>query len=407
MGIDAVKTKIVAVISDYRYLLIAFVVISLGISIQSLLSGPNFHEDVGISYNYYNNYSIFKHSFNHLLDYKDLYILHIEDHFDLYKYSPTFSVFFGLFAVFPDWIGLSLWNIFNSLLLLASVYYLPRLNNYQKGIILLIVLVEMITSIQNAQSNALIAALFIFAFGLLEKQKYALATLSIVFTVFIKIFGIVAFALLLFYPKKWKLLLYSLIWSVVLLLIPLLFIDFEQYTSLLYSYGNMLKTDHSSSYGMSVLGWLYTWFSLIIDKYLIVIMGAIIFMIPMVRIKQFSNFYFKLLALSSILIWVVIFNHKAESPTFIIAMAGVAIWYVISEKSTINNILFWFAFIFTSMSPTDLFPAIIRDEFVVPYVLKGVPCIFIWIKIIYEMIVINSNNSSPEKNKEPIDVGTQ
>ena len=36
--------------------------------------------------------------------------------------------------MFPNWIGLSLWNLFNSLLLLFAIYYLPKLDNLQKGI---------------------------------------------------------------------------------------------------------------------------------------------------------------------------------------------------------------------------------------------------------------------------------
>ncbi|MDR1417127.1 MAG: hypothetical protein LBJ57_06895, partial [Prevotellaceae bacterium] len=40
------------------------------------------------------------------------------------------------------------------------------------------------------------------------------------------------------------------------------------------------------------------------------------------------------------LIRMVIFNHKAESPTFVIAIAGVTLWFVHSKKSTLNIMLF-------------------------------------------------------------------
>jgi hypothetical protein len=90
--------------------------------------------------------------------------------------------------------------------------------------------------------------------------------------------------------------------------------------------------------------------------------------------------------LASILIWVVIFNHKAESPTFIIAMAGVAVWFMAGKKNTLNISLLLCAFIFVSLSSTDIFPRYVKVHLIVPYCLKAVPCIFIWFKIIYDML---------------------
>jgi hypothetical protein len=90
------------------------------------------------------------------------------------------------------------------------------------------------------------------------------------------------------------------------------------------------------------------------------------------------------------LIWVVIFNHKAESPTFIIAMAGAAIWYFNSERSTINTVLFILAVIFTSLAPTEIFPREIRVSVFEPYVVKVVPIILIWVKAFADSFRINS-----------------
>ncbi|MBK6363399.1 MAG: hypothetical protein IPF52_07805 [Saprospiraceae bacterium] len=154
----------------------------------------------------------------------------------------------------------------------------------------------------------------------------------------------------------------------------------------------MLKNDHDISYGYSVMGWIHSWFSAVINKNIIVLTGVLVFLLPFVRIKLYKESMFTYLLLCSILIWIVIFNHKTESPTFIIAMAGVALWFVRSEKNTLNIILFVLAFILTSLSPTDLFPEYLRDEFVHPYSLKAFPCILIWCKIIYDMMALKSEN---------------
>jgi len=43
-------------------------------------------------------------------------------------------------------------------------------------------------------------------------------------------------------------------------------------------------------------------------------------------------------------------------------------------------------FILTCLSPTDLFPRVIRKEWVEPYVLKAVPCIVLWVVILAQMM---------------------
>jgi len=369
-----------------KILVILFVLLALFASIQSIKSGTKTFLEGGLQYTHYNNYVIFEKSFQHLKDNKDLYIAYPEEQWDLFKYTPTFAAFFGLFAIFPDWLGLSLWNLFNALILLFAVYCLPKFSLQQKSIILLITLVELMTSMQNSQSNALIAGLLILTFGLLEKDKFILATLCVVFSVFIKLFGIVGFALFLFYPQKGKLIFYSVLWTILLLAVPLLFISIGQYKYLFTSFGKMLDHDHTISYGYSVMGWLNSWFGITINKLYVVLTGALVFMIPFIKITNFKYFTFRVLTLASILIWIVIFNHKAESPTFIIAMAGVSLWFVASPKNYVNVGLFVLAFLFTSLSPTDIFPRFIRVEYVNPYCLKVLPCILIWLKIIYDLI---------------------
>lgn len=71
-----------------------------------LFSGKKTYQEGGIEYNRYNNYTIFEKSFHHLKNNQDLYVLYPQEHFDLYKYTPTFSVFFWIFQYVSklDWI---------------------------------------------------------------------------------------------------------------------------------------------------------------------------------------------------------------------------------------------------------------------------------------------------------------
>lgn len=355
-------------------------VITLLVSLQQYFLGA----DAETGYTHYNNYVIFKHSFSHLIHDQDIYGWFLKEHWDLYKYSPSFSLFMGFFAFLPDVLGLFLWNLLNVMILAIGIWKLPFFSNEKKYFIFGIVVVELVTSIQNSQSNALVVGLFLLAFGLLENKKIWLATLMIVLSVYIKLFGLLAFPMFIFYPNKLKSIYTAIIWFAVLAILPLLVVSPEQLLFLYKSWLKLLTEDHGASLGLSVMAWLQTWFSLEISKNLAVLFGAILLLLPLIRRKFYENIKFRLLFLSSLLIWTVIFNHKAESPTFIIAVAGVAIWFVVRKRNILEILLLGSVLILTSLSPTDIFPKSFRDNFITPYVLKAVPCILLWVTLLAE-----------------------
>ena len=379
------------IISNKKIIAVVFIILSVAVSSQLLLiHGKTFNEE-GKKYTYYNNYQIFKYSFHYLVANKDLYKPYSEEHWDLFKYSSAFSLFFGVFAVFPDFIGLNLWNLLNALILLFSIYYLPNTSNRIKGLILLACLIELVTSMQNSQSNALIAGLLILAFGSLERGHHGVSALFIVFSAFIKLFGIFGFLLFLLYPGKWRSALYTAGWIILLGLIPLVVVGFHQLNFLYSSWMYLLINDHSSSYGLSLLGMLHSWVYAPIDKIAFLVMGMIILVLPFIRVALLRNYFFRLLILSSILIWVVIFNHRAESNTYIIAFAGISIWYFSMMRTPLNTVLFILAFICISLSPTDIIPRQVRLSFFEPYMLKVLPAVIIWLKITVDLILFKGN----------------
>lgn len=372
---------------NYKLIFILYLFLTLFATAQSYFKPESVNGVNGKFYTHYNNYVIFKQSYFHLLEGKDLYQIYPEEQWDLYKYSPAFALFFGLFSYLPDLLGLLLWNLLNTLVLLFSIRYLPQLNTRSKALILLSISIELLTALQNEQSNALTAGLIILVFCFLERKNYLWAACCIVLSIYIKLFGVVALALYIFYPQKWKLALYTATWSMVLFFLPLIITGLAEFQFQYKSWFNMLANDHSVSYGFSVMGWLKTWFNLEPSKIAVMLTGAILFNVPFVRFQQYQHYSFRLLALASVLIWVVIFNHKAESPTFIIAITGVAIWYFSQERKPENLVLFVIAIIFTSLAPTDIFPRFIRVNYFRPYVVKVVPCMLVWLKVLYEMTV--------------------
>jgi hypothetical protein len=373
-------------ISNPKFIFVLFMVLVVFATLQSyLLTKPNPLPGEW-PYTFYNNYVIFKQSFFHLIHQQDLYAPYRQEYWDLYKYSPVFALFFGVLSVLPDAIGLFLWNLLNAFILFIAIYKLPKIEVKYKSLILLTACIEVLTALQNSQSNGLIVGLLILAFCMLEKENYLLATLFISLTVFIKLFGLVACILFIFYPKKTRIALYMLGWCLLLLIIPGLFIGFDQLLFLYKSWINMLANDHSISNGYSIIGWLQTWFKIKPNKLLILVVGLVLLLLPLLKIKKHKDYSFRLTILASILIWIVIFNHRAESPTFVIAITGVAIWFYNQTPKKENIALLILAIIFTCLSPTDLFPKYIRQNFLEVYVIKAIPCILIWLKISYDLL---------------------
>jgi hypothetical protein len=356
--------------------------------------------DASIGHTHYNNYVIFTKAFYHLLDNTNLYIHYPSEHWDLYKYSPAFALCMGVLAWMPDWLGFSLFSLSNGWAVCAALMALPGWTTGEQTVwfrrfvvenplicaLLLYVAMELLSSIQNAQTNGWIAALLIGAFCCMERRKVWIATLLLTLSVYIKVLGLVGFALFLLYPQKGKFILSSAVWMLVFALLPLVVCTPSELWQQYQNWGVLLANDHSASYGLSVMGWWQRWFGWEGSKTGVVLAGAALFCVPFVRTKQYTRFRFRQLFLCSILLWVVIFNHKAESPSFIIAICGIAIWYFSRPRPRSDYWWLIVAFILTSLCTTDLVPRIFRTEIYHPYHLKSLPSIFIWVRIWYEQM---------------------
>jgi hypothetical protein len=383
----AAKERIIRFITNPKVLLGLFIVLAVGASLIEYAKGNKADTQT-----HYNNFMIFRASFYNLINGVDLYVLHPEQYYDLYKYPPAFALFFGLFVWMPVWLGLVCWNLLNTLVLFSAIISIKRFNEKQRAFALLFIVVELLTNIQNSQSNALIAGLMIWAYNCFEDGKVARAALFITLATFIKPFGLVAAALFLFYPQKVKFSFSLMGWCAVLAIIPLVATPMATLQFQYNSWLTMLQADHAASLGLSVAGGLEVWFGATPDKMLITIAGVVLFCLAYLNLKAWQQPGFKILLLASALIWTVIFNHKAESPTFIIAVAGVALWYYAQKPSTLNLVLLLLVFVFTCLSPTDLFPRNIRIDIIIPYQLKVLPCILVWLKILYDQLTYKPLN---------------
>jgi hypothetical protein len=134
------------------------------------------------------------------------------------------------------------------------------------------------------------------------------------------------------------------------------------------------------------MGIMVSWFHLPGAKNAVTLLGVALFLLPLIHIRRYRDLSFRLLYLASVLIWMVIFNHKAESPTYIIVMAGIGIWYWTQPSDPLQRTLLLLSFLLVTMSVSDLVPAPVRNGFIRPYGIKAVMAIIVWFRIVYEQL---------------------
>lgn len=352
---------------------------------------------IKLSIGKFNNYKLFKGVYWHALDGLSLYAKYPQECKDSNHYGILFSLIIAPFAALPDWLGIILWVVANTAFLFFAIRQLP-LTHIQKVIIYWFSFCELMTAQSMQQFNISVAAIIILAFVLIEKQKDFLAAAIIIFGALIKIYPIVGLAFFFFSRHKLRFVLSCIFWIIVFFCIPMLYTSGWDYVVSQYlEWFQELQIKSNTNLfalpqNVSLLGVVrkisgspdYS------DLWLI-IPGLVLFCIPYLRIDQYKYLRFRLMFLANILLFVILFSTGSEASGYIIAMIGVAIWYLCSpsEHKKYNQWLFIATLIIVGVSTTELVPAFIRNGFIRPYVFKAWPCIVVWLTICYEMIFLN------------------
>jgi Glycosyltransferase family 87 len=340
----------------------------------------------------YNNYLIFKYVYWHTIDLQNLYNNYPE-YQDSNHYGPIFSIFIAPFALLPDGLGCILWNVANVAILLWGIYSLPISLN-KRTIIAWICAHEALTALFSFQFNIALTGLILLSFSHLIKKKEIKSAFFIAFGTLVKLYGIVGLAFFFFTKNKLKFIAGCFVAFLVLFALPMVISSpgfvIQSYADWYHSlaHKNDLNASLTSFQDISLMGIVRRATGNVnIPNAPFLLVGLILFALPYLRIKQYKHVGFRLMLLASTLIFTVIFSSGSESPTYIIAFAGVAIWFMVQQNPKKGWIiaLFIFAFILTSLSPTDIFPRPVK-EFIRLYSLKALPCVIIWLTIIYQMM---------------------
>lgn len=343
----------------------------------------------------YNNYIIFKNSFYHLCQGNNLYQNFPLEQYDLFKYTPTFALFFGVFSILPNIIGLFCWNLLNVFLPIIGFTQLIGLNQSKRPFLILLLIPEMLTSVLNSQSNGLILGLMLLSLVYLQRGNIIKAVVFIWLTAFIKIFGIALFVLFLFYPSYLKkAIIYGLGVLIILFCLPIVVTNLSTLMNQYKWFFQLIQNDSNTFIKYSVMAWLKSWFHVGISKNMIVMIGLLIQLLPIFVRSEYFRMNRTIYGLSW-MIWVVIFNHMAESATFIIAVGAILVYLSFQENINLFHwIILLLLVVFTELGPSDIFPKYMRIWIVETAQLKVFPCILFWLAI-QTRLLLNFENKKP------------
>jgi len=348
-------------------------VVALIVAAQRLLPGKH------------NVYLIFRYAFFNLLAGVNLYAPHHAQYLDLYRYSPSFALAFGPLAVLPLALGIAGWCALNYFALYAAVRRL--LPDRQATLVLLLILLDLTTSVQNSQSNPLVAALIIAAFLAYEHGHAWRGAWAVAAGTAVKIFpaGAAVFGLLHGPRARSRALVAGVVVFAIVAVLPL---PVTGPAALWHQYAWWIGEEGAKFYkpSYSVMGLLDAWTGRTWPPLPIELTGVAALLLPLaLRRDAWDDAALRRLFLCSLLCFSVLFNHAAESPSYIIAITGIAVWYAAGPRLPYQRILLILTLLLVT-AQGDLIPGSWKDLVLTPARARVIPVLAAWIAMQVEVL---------------------
>ena len=334
-------------------------------------------------YGFPNDYAIFRASFWNLLAHRDLYVLQLDQARDYFKYSPSFALLFAPFALLPFIGGLLLWNALNA----TAIWYALKLllHNETSLAAQLLVFLPTLRNMQSSQSNALVAALIVFAFlsyecGWLWRGAGYLAAGTA-----IKIFPLAGLTFALPRRDRWRALAIGASCILFLVALPLLVSPPAELATQYRSWAALEKTE-AGLVGSSAmvllrdvgLAWPAWPLQVLASA---ILLGALAY-----RVRDWNDRSVRLQFLALVLVFCVVFNHRAERQSSVIAVTGMVIWLLSRPRRKWRVTLFAIIYALVAVSGTDIIPDVIK-QILPPEIRFTIPLTIGWLAILGELVL--------------------
>ncbi len=330
------------------------------------------------------NFEIFRMASRHLVEQRDLYASYPDEVQDRFKYSPTFAMLFAPLAWLWWPLALFLWSTLNALVLFVAVErVLPR---RAAMLALGLMVLEVLRSMQNGQSNALVAGLIILSFAALERGSAWRAAAAVALGACVKIFPLAALSFALPRRRAWRTGVWAVAVGATLVALPL---AVTAPSTLLAQYGwwRGVEASDATQRWFSVMELVHRWTGAELPNWPVQLAGTLLLLAPLaLRRDRWEEAGFRLLYLCSLLLYVVLFNHQAERASYVIAFAGMCIWYASRRRSAWRSALFGLAFLAIPVITTLVPGAVLRTPDATLYRL-ALPTLLIWVAIQWELLV--------------------
>ncbi|MDP9206213.1 MAG: DUF2029 domain-containing protein [Gemmatimonadota bacterium] len=363
-----------------RWLLVIYVSAVLFVTIQRGVFG------------FPNDFAIFRASFWNLIAGRDLYVLRLYQARDRFWYSPTFALLFAPFAVLPFLVGLFLWNLVNALAVFFALRFLLPLD--RAGVAQALAFLPVLRSIQSSQSNALVTALIIIAFVSFERGWLWRGGVAIALGAVTKLFPLAALTFALPRPNRLRATLTLLLTTLILVALPLLVLSPGELAAQYQSWKS-LGTAETSLLGSSVMGllrdaglaWPPWWIQLLACGVVLAVLIA--------RLGDWENRSVRLQFLGFVMVFCVVFNHRAERQSAVIAICGMVIWHLASPRSAWRTWLFVIVYVLVTISGADMVPDVIK-RILTPQVRFVIPLTILWLVMLGYLALPRNPRRSPE-----------
>ena len=114
--------------------------------------------------------------------------------------------------------------------------------------------------------------------------------------------------------------------------------------------------------------------------------GTALVLLPLaVRRERWSDAGFRRRMLAALLAYVILFNHRTESPTFVVGMTGVVLWYLEGPRRWYHHALMALAWVVVSLS-SEVLPGGVLDACCRPWHYKIVPILLAWLVMLWELL---------------------
>ena len=339
-----------------------------------------------------NNFHIFRSAFVNLLQQRDLYAAHPGQHWDLFKYSPTFAFLFAPFALAPFALGLLAWNLLNVLLVFVAV---ARLLPVREGTIALLLLYPgLAATLDGTQSNGIVAALIVLGwlgFERRDPRAQMSAALAIAAGALVKVFPLAALSFAAVHNRRARFAITFTAVFTALVAVPLL-VTSPSTLGAQYASWFALEQVDALDRGASVMRLLHRVVGYGGPNWPVQLAGTALLLAPLLRLACREGRSLRRDFLCSLLVYSVIFNHKAEQSSFIIALVGIVVRYAANVGRSARS---WgwktTATAATLLAMPPVFIGAVAPEWLGPYadlpLLMAAACAtLVWLSMQYELL---------------------